>query len=226
MLPINYINRYAKKTLVEYRTNPDYEFIRKEYDLENLTLPFVRDKLAQNFYFDSWDELLKTTNTHKQFIKLILSHLYIHESGVFDKTGKPNWNIESWNRHTYLTISHYAALYQCVMHISKTINDLLKPVQSINYKTDLNELCNTIAPSISQYFNPYDELDAGAIMLAMLMSGFRAVKRGRKVYFNVSQKNITAIKQIHEMNKYLLDNNADYIVYDNTNPNGVLHIAV
>ena len=225
MLPINYINRYAKKMLVEYRTNSGYEFMRKEYGLENLTLSFVRDKLAQDFYFNSWDELLKTTNTHKQFIKLILSHLYIHENGVFDKTDKPNWNMESWNRYTCLTISHYAALYQCVMHVSETISELLKPVQSINYKTDQNELCNIIAPSILQYFKPYKKLDIGIIILAMLMSGFRMVKCGHKVYFNVSQKSINAIKQISERNTYLLHNNADYMVYDPTYPNGALHIA-
>lgn len=226
MLPINYINRYAKKMLVEYRTNSGYEFMRKEYGLENLTLSFVRDKLAQDFYFNSWDELLKTTSTHKQFIKLVLSHLYIHEKGVFDKIDKPDWNIESWNRHICLTISHYAALYQGVMRLSETINELLKPIQSINYKTDQNELYNAIAPDISQYLSPYDELDTGVVMLAMLMSGFRMVKRGHKVYFNVSQKRINTIKQIHERNKYLFDNNADYMVYDRINPNGALHIAM
>ena len=65
-------------------------------------------------------------------------------------------------------------------------------------------------------------IDAKVFMLGMLMSGFRAVKRGEKVYFNVSEKSVRDLRRILNFNKQLHDANADCVSYDSNHPNGVL----
>ena len=220
MSAINYINRYAKNKLQKYRNNPDYEFIRKEYGLENLTLSFVKNKLANDCYFNSWHELLNVSQDRQRFIKLVLSHLYIGYNGVSDKNNTQNCNARTLERNTSLTISNYTHLYKPVVRVSEIINEFLKPIQSINYKTDHDELCSLLCPYISQYLGKYNDKDMGVFVLGMLMSGFRMVKRGRKLFFNVSEKRIKAIKQICERNKYLLNSKADYLLYDRIHPNG------
>lgn len=220
MSAINYINRYIKNKLRQYRNNLDYEFIRKEYGLENLTLSFVKNKFAYDCYFNSWHELAKAPQDRQRFIKLILSHLYIDYNGVSDKNDAQNCNARTLERNTSLTISNYTYLYKPVVRVSETINEFLKPIQSINYKTDHDELCSLLCPYISQYLGKYDDKDMGVFVFGMLMSGFRMVKRGHKLFFNVSEKRIKAIKQIRDRNKYLLNSKADYLLYDRVHPNG------
>ena len=65
MLPINYINRYAKKMLVEYRTNSGYEFVRKESGNNFSVQAAAEDAIKQKKYHRvDISNMIKQQNTN------------------------------------------------------------------------------------------------------------------------------------------------------------------
>lgn len=222
MSAINYIKRYAKKMLNEYKTKPYYQSLRDSVGIENLTLDYAKNALATNLNFKSWGALSAAPDYQKRFIKALLSHPYFHPSGVYVKTNTPNWSDENWNYHKKWLANWYTKpeMYQLVFHLLVRIPDYFKPIQSINYKTSHDELYDVLDSFVLKQLVPDGSLDYCIFMLGMLMSGFRAVKRGEKVYFNVSEKSIRELKQTLDLNKRLHDANADCISYDSNHPNG------
>jgi len=226
MTDMEYITRYAKKKLHEYKTKPYYEYMRKEYGLKKLNLDVAKRRLALNLNFLSWSELENTTDEHKHLIMLVLSHPNISDDGIIYQSDNPEWDDKRWARHTTLIAEDLTGWNKSmrIINTAKRIKEILKPIKSINYKTDQYKLCSVLKPHLSEFLCSFDGV--GTVILVMLMAGFRMVKRDRKVFFNVSEKRIKAIQQILERNRFLLNNHSDYVLFDRINRNGTLRATI
>ena len=224
MSALNYIKRYAKKMLNEYKTKPYYQSLRDRVGIENLTLEYAKSALAKNLNFKSWGALSAAPDYQKRFIKALLSHPYFHPSGVYVKTNTPHCSDENWNYYKNWMANWYTnpEIYKLVFRLVIRIPDYFKPIKSINYKTPHDELYDVLESFVLKRLVPDGSLDYCMFMLGMLMSGFRVVKRGEKVYFNVSEKSVRDLKRILNFNKRLHNANADCVSYDCNHPNGVL----
>ena len=225
MTDMEYITRYAKKKLHAYKTKPYYEYMRTEYG-KKLNLDVAKRRVALDLNFLSWSELENTTDEHKHLIRLVLSHPNISDDGIIYQSDNPEWDDKRWTRHITLNAEDLTgwSKSRSIIRASERIKEILKPIKSINYKTDQYELRSVLKPHLSEFLCSSDGI--GTVMLVMLMAGFRMIKRDRKVFFNVSQKRIKAIQQILERNRFLLNNHADYMLFDRINRNGALRATI
>ncbi len=205
MKDIRYIKNYAKNMLREWKTLPEYQNFRDRVGMENLTLTFAKNGVAQLCHFNSWEELLRASPEHKHFIKLVLSHPDIYDEGYFGKNDAPEWTLKKWNEWHSFWVNNITEPYQYerICKMSKKIRELLTPIKSINYKTDHEKIYYVIGQEILHDDMPCGNVFFNEFIFAMLLAGFKMVTspEQHKFWFNASQKQMKRLQQTQQLYK-------------------------
>lgn len=196
MADIDYIKKYAKIKLNIWKRLPVEA--QKTISVFGLDLNGAKEYVAKTFGFNSWNDLIVSPVDYKRFIKILLKHNYVNNNGFFSRKSATNWSEYEWAQYVDVNLSCFATKHQysVILRVAKVIKDMLKPISSINYKMDAEQLYNMMDKENLCRYIPFGNIAIGHFIFAMLLAGFRIVKSDteRKIWFNVSQKSINNIR--------------------------------